>query len=235
MEKRFIGVIGGLGTDATIRFFEHLNSFDAGKKDEGRRKILLYNNPDIPSRYIDFEQGDEDVKEAVIASIKTLETAGVDFVAIACNTVHYFIDDFRRAASVPVLDIIEETRDACLRKTHKDARIGILGSQKTIATGLYQKAFEDEGIRVFVPTDEQQAAIDMTIDKVKRNDTGDFTVFQEAVHRFREKENLDTLVLGCTELCLIPSAYYPRNVRLVDSNHTLAESAYLASIGKKEL
>ncbi len=235
MKRRFIGVIGGLGTDATIRFFENLNRFDTGKTDEGRRKILLYNNPDIPSRYLDFEKGDEDVKESIKASIKLLEKAGVDFVAIACNTVHYFIEDFRSSASVPVLDIIEETREACLEKTGENARIGILGSQKTIATGLYQKSFAKKGIEVHTPDEEWQTAIDTTIDKVKRNDMDDFSLFQEAVDRFQKENDLDTLVLGCTELCLIPSEAYPGNIRLVDSNHTLAESAYQASIGKKEL
>ncbi len=224
--RTFIGVIGGLGTDATIRFFQALNDFDFGKGDEERRKMLLYNNPDIPSRSIDFHEGDRDVKEALIASVKVLDDAGVDVIAIPCNTVHYFHRSLQENAEAEILNIIDITRRACLDVMGPSARIGILGSQKTIQTGLYQESFQEENVEVDTPPETMQPLIDDAIDHVKRNDMRDFSHFAKAVESFTEQKSLDALILGCTELGLIPLEYYPLHTRLFDSNTSLAEAVY---------
>ena len=94
---KYIGVLGGMGTEATAYFYNRLVSLDDAKSDQEHLKVLLYNNSKIPDRtdYI-INKVNNPVKE-LLDSVILLENAGVDFIVMPCNTSHYFYNELQRS------------------------------------------------------------------------------------------------------------------------------------------
>ena len=139
MNKKIIGVLGGMGPESTAIFYQELikqcqKLYDA-KYDEDYPKIFLYNLP-IPK----IVEGIEAVKktlQVLINGAKKLESIGVDFIVMPCNTAHYFYEDMKKEISIPFLSITEET--ARKVKFEKFSKVGLLSTKQAIVNKIYYK------------------------------------------------------------------------------------------------
>ena len=146
-------------------------------------------------------------------------------LAVPCNTSHFFLDRVQEHIGVPILNMIRETAAALKRQGR--TRPGILATDGTIRSGLYQKEFAALGITAVTPSPEaQKLVMSLIYDDVKAGRDGDPQKF-DAIHQDLLSQGCDSGVLACTELSVfavrrrLPPFY-------TDAMSVLAERAVLA-------
>ena len=107
-DRKLLGVIGGLGPASSAYFYELVTEHTKAEKDQDHIDMILSSRATTPDR-TDYILGRSDVSPlpAMIEDAKSLEEYGATAIVIPCNTAHYFIDEVRKAVSVPMPSIIE--------------------------------------------------------------------------------------------------------------------------------
>ena len=201
-----IGVLGGMGTYATINLFNEYAKVFPAIKEWDRPRIIIDNRCTMPSRvraYLYNEKVDELVNE-MSESMDYLTKAGATRIILACNTSHLFLPKIYK--KVPelegkVLNIIEN----CANMINKDniKEVYLLGSEGTIDSKIFQKELEKYKIICNVPTEEDYQTLRDIIEAVKQNNYTDDTreKFLSLVNRSKY------VILGCTELPILYDKY----------------------------
>ena len=168
--------------------------------------MFIDSNTNIPDRTAAILQGGADPVPELTASARGLERQGAELLVMPCNTAHYFYDTVQASVSVPVLHMIRLTAQALRERGVRTA--GLLATDGTVQTGLYQRCFEGAGIRLLIPDERGQRAImDMTYEGVKAGNLDyDSAAAREAMEALL-RQGAETLILGCTELPLAVKQY----------------------------
>ena len=198
-----LGILGGLGPAASVYFYHLLTEHTLAKRDQDHLNIVLFSGASIPDRS-EYIMGKSDASPLPLMKedVEKLVSIGADLIAIPCNTAHYFFDEIKKISPVPVLNIVQET--VTLAKRTGAKKIGILATTGTILAGAYQHAARNAGIDYIAPTDdEQKTLMSIIYDAIKTAETPNFDAFYAIADRLLEK-GCDALILGCTELSLIP-------------------------------
>ena len=156
MREKVIGILGGMGPEATIDLFAKIVKGTKAKKDQDHLRILIDNNPKIPNRTLAILGKGESPLPHLVRSAKTLAKAGVDFIVIPCVTAHHFYGPLQKKIKIPVVHIVQETRrylQAHLKEVHT---IGLLATTGTLRSGLFQNAFAGSGIEIISPPPDLQ-------------------------------------------------------------------------------
>lgn len=197
-----LGVIGGLGPMATAYFLQLVTQMTDAGTDQEHIEILLCSKPAIPDRtkYILGESEDSPVPEMVLAGRK-LKEMGAGVIAVPCITAHYFHKELEDNIGIPIINAVEET--ICCLKEEKVSRIGILATDGTIRSELFQRAFAEHNMRSIVPKEESQRNIMRIIyDEVKAGKSVDMEAFRRVAEEL-SAGGAQVILLGCTELSLI--------------------------------
>ncbi|MBQ6105554.1 MAG: aspartate/glutamate racemase family protein [Lachnospiraceae bacterium] len=205
-ENLVIGVLGGMGTYATIHLFKQYADVFPAEKEWERPRIIIDNRCTMPSRVRAFllgEKVDVLVKE-MADSLEMLANAGCTRILLACNTSHLFLPkiySLKPGVENKIVNIIE----ACVEKVRRDdiRHIYLLGSEGTIESQIYQNAFAKNGIECEVPQKEEYVKLRELIEAVKQNKYDDRIgeLFRELVNRG------EACILGCTELPILQEKY----------------------------
>jgi len=218
-----VGVLGGMGPDATIDLFTKIVRSTPAVRDQDHLRLIIDNNPRIPDRQKAILENGPSPAPMLIETAKNLAAAGADFIVIPCNTAHYWIEEIRRAVTIPVIDMIEETAKETARSSPSLRTVGIIAATGTVRAGLYQKQFRKMSIKTMLPTDDDQASLMRTIYSVK---AGDLSVSPTAIQiggRMVEA-GAEAIVAGCTEMPLIlKTGDLP--VPIIDATQILATCA----------
>ncbi len=195
------GIAGGMGPLATIELMRLVMEETPATCDQEHIPLLVYSNPQVPDRTkAILGEGPSPVK-ALVESAQLLEKAGATFLAFPCNTAHYFLPEVEVRVSVPIIDMIEET--AIEVEKAGVAKIGILATDGTIKTGIYQKALKRRGIEAEIPDEKRQLAVMEAIYGVKAGyDLKDAERILEPVLIYMS-ERVDAVIAGCTELPML--------------------------------
>ncbi|MTB64710.1 amino acid racemase [Streptococcus sp. zg-86] len=206
MNQLTIGVLGGMGTYATIHFFEQYAHVFNAEKEWERPRIIIDNRCTMPSRVRAFLYGErrEQLVEEMIESIENLVKSGATKVVLACNTSHLFIPEIM--TRIPqYIDSIVNIIEVCAKKVIDDQikEVFLIGSEGTIESRIYQNILESQGIRCVVPQKEQYTNLRKCIESVKQNEYSD-----EIREIFLSLINEHTAcILGCTELPILYEKY----------------------------
>lgn len=230
MAKKIIGIIGGMGPAATADLFNKIIVSTKAASDQEHLHVIIDSNTDIPDRTEALIHGGEDPTEQLTLSARRLQSAGAELIVMPCNTAHGFYDAVCAAVDIPVLHMIRLTAQELVCEDIKCA--GLLATDGTVQSGIYERCFEGSGIELLTPSPAAQAAVmDLTYHGVKAGrrdfDTSDFKkAAQELLDR-----GAQTLILGCTEL---PPAFemYDLHYRHIDPTLVLARAAVLAAGGE---
>ena len=223
MAEKIVGVLGGMGPEATVDFFAKVIALTAAKRDQSHLRIIIDNNPKIPDRTEAILTKDERLVPMLVETGKNLEKAGVEFIAIPCNTVHYFYDDLIKEVAVPVLHMIREVTNAIKTSLPNCKRVGLLATTGTVTSSLYQKECQKVGIEVLVPDSQGQAKVMETILRIKGGSSkasARKAILEEANQLLERKA--EALILGCTDIPLVIKDN-DFSVPVFDSNRVLAE------------
>lgn len=199
MSTKTLGVIGGMGPQASASFYELIISNTKADTDQDHIDVLIYSHASIPDRTTAILHGQtEELIEKLIRDIHKMENFGVDYVVITCNTSHYFIEDLKQATKIPIISIIEETVKHLVEK--KIQKVGLLATDGTIQTRIYTDKLEEAGIEVITPdTENQKKVMNIIYEQVKKGIAVDEQMFEDIVRELTEKK-VGSVILGCTEL-----------------------------------
>jgi len=197
-----IGIIGGMGPEATLELFHRILACTPAQRDQDHYRILIDNNPKIPDRTAAILGHGADPLSALLASARTLQQAGASFLVMPCNTAHHWLPALRRSISIPILDMVNETAKHVLNHRPPLKTIGLLATTGTLKVELYQKALEEKGLTSLVPRPDEQSSVMEAIYRIK---AGDYAAKDAVLHIAQQliRRGAAGLVLGCTELSLI--------------------------------
>ena len=207
MNKEFtIGVLGGMGTYATIHLFEQYAEIFEAEKEWDRPRMIIDNRCTMPSRVRAFlyNENVDKLVDQMADSMQRLKDAGCTRIVLACNTSHLFLPMIYE--KVPGLEpLVMHIIKGCVEALSKDSvkEVYLLGTEGTIDSGVYQKALEKEGIKCSVPAQEEYTKLRDCIEAVKQNKYTDEVreTFLDLVNR------AEVCILGCTELPIIYERY----------------------------
>jgi aspartate racemase len=201
-----IGVLGGMGTYATIHLFQQYAEIFKAEKEWDRPRIIIDNRCTMPSRVraFLFKEKVEQLVEEMTDSIKHLMNAGCNRIILACNTSHLFLPQISKA--IPELDkTIIHIIQTCVDKIKSDKinEVFLLGSEGTIDSKIYQNALESVGVNCICPQKNEYQMQRECIEAVKQNKYNESvkSTFLDLVNRY------NCCILGCTELPILYEKY----------------------------
>jgi aspartate racemase len=218
-----VGVIGGLGPEATLDFFGKVLVHSKAKKDQDHIHLIIENNPKTPNRNDAIAGKGISPGPALAAMATALDRAGADFIVMACNTAHAFENAIRAATPKPFISLINEVVDE-VRGSHPDAkRVGLLAAQGCLDAGIYHTAFAKQGVEVLNLAEKSQARFMELLYRIKSGERG--ADIRRAMQELGEEliaAGAEILIAGCTEVPLVLAS--GENTRpLVDSTDVLAQ------------
>jgi aspartate racemase len=193
-----------MGPLATVDLFEKIVRNPTAAVDQDHPKIIVYNNPQIPSRVDALLHGGESPRQALVASALLLEKAGADLIVMPCNTAHYWYEDIRRAISVGFIHMIENAADYMAAAAPGEKAM-LFATAATVDAGLYQRAFAARDMALAVPGPDEQKLISRAIDAVKAGKVEDnpcLAAIDGIIADYR-KTGINAFVAGCTEIPLL--------------------------------
>ena len=225
MPEKIIGILGGMGPEATIDLFYKIIKSTPAEKDQDHLRIIIDNNPKIPDRTTAILGKGEDPLPALQETARNLEKAGADFIIIPCNTAHYYISQIQESVNIPILNMIEETAKETQQRTPQIKKIGLLASMGTYKMEIYHQHFKKFNIEVISPEEKDKEEVMKVIYAVKAGDLsekGKKNIIQIA-QKLIDK-GVEAIITGCTEIPLIlKEGDVP--VPLIDPTKVLAEIA----------
>jgi aspartate racemase len=217
-----LGIIGGMGPEATVEFMARLVKATPAHDDADHLHMIVDNNPKIPSRMAALVDGTGESPEAeLVRMARSLESAGATFLAMPCNTAHGYAKAIAKAVSIPFTNMVDETVRAISSSPNRYKNVGLLASAAVVKLGLYHAAFGRAQINTILP--HAQESIMQVIKSVKRGETGP-AVHQEfaaAAHQLVE-QGADVLLIACTELSVIADGF-PKGTPTFDSLNVLRD------------
>ena len=164
-----IGIIGGMGPMASQLFYKMVTEHTAAERDQDHIDLILLSDASMPDRTAAILSGQyEGPYEQLLSDARLLEQCGCTAIAITCNTAHFFADMIADKIGIPILHMIRETA-AALAGRYPGGVVGVMATDGTVQTGLYQKALTERGLTPWTPPAEiQKEVMHQIYDRVKK-------------------------------------------------------------------
>ena len=216
-----IGVLGGMGPEASAEFHRQLIRRNPAAGDQDHFRILVLDDPHIPDRTLFIQGTGQDPRPALKERARQLESYGASFIAIPCNTAHVFWEDIQESVSIPVLHIVNITANSIPPDLK---RIAVLSTRGTSSGGLYSNALRCCGLEPFIVDETTQHRVDSLIAGAKSGrDRASLVEGLQECCRAVANSGAGGAILGCTELGLLTDGWTPA-FPLFDSLGILAEA-----------
>lgn len=198
-----LGVLGGMGPQATQVFYQYVLDRTEASCDQEHLPALILSDTGVPDRTASILTGNtEPMYQRLLADARLLEECGCTVIAIPCNTSHYFVDRIQQEIGIPILHMIRETA-ATLAGRCPGGVIGVMATDGTVQTGLYQKALTERGLTPWTPpADIQKEVMHQIYDRVKKGLPWDQESWGRIEAAYRQA-GCAAVVLACTELSVI--------------------------------
>jgi len=225
MPEKIIGILGGMGPEATMDLFYKIIKLTPAEKDQDHLRIIIDNNPKIPDRTAAILGKGKDPLHALRETAKNLEKAGADFIIIPCNTAHYFLPSIQESVKIPILNMIEEAAKETRKKIPQIKKVGLLASAGVYETKIYHQHFKKFDIEVSSPEEKDKEKVMKVIYAVKAGDLSEevkkniLSIAQKLINKGAE-----AIITGCTEIPLILKEGNV-SVPIIDPTQVLAKAA----------
>ena len=201
-----IGILGGMGTQAGLDFCSKLAKLNRGKTDQKYPLFVLFNKATIPDRK-QYKKKYKRVFDSLLEGCKFLQKNNCKFIVIPCNTAHYWYSDLKKKIKIPILNMPELVYFNISRKCKKNTKIGLLATETTIKTRIYEKSMRNK-YKLLVPSRKLQINhVNKSIKYVKMGKTGEAEKALKPAVNYLIKNNCKKIILGCTELPIAIFAY----------------------------
>jgi aspartate racemase len=222
-----IGIIGGIGPEATIDYYRSLINLHREQHPDGPPPAIIINSVNM-KRLLAYatEKRWPEMVEYLSAEVRRLADAGADFGLLAANTPHIIFDDLAPTAAIPLISIVEATRDHAQRLGLE--RVGLIGTRFTMQATFYPQTFARSQMRIFVPTEPDQDYIhEKYFGELVVGDFRDETRrrLTEIIQVMKERDGVQAVILGGTELPLILRGGEAAGVPLLDTTQIHVQAA----------
>jgi len=209
MNQKTIGILGGMGPEATVDCFAKIIKNTPATKDQDHIRIVIDSNPKVPDRTAAIIGDGESPVPVMAAGCHALQRAGADFIIIPCVSAHVFLADVQQQIELPVLSIIDAVAEAVSGNHPKIKMVGLLGTTGTVSGGLFQERLAQEDITTLVPDDAVQSKIMAAIYDVKNANpsrtrseiTNDLVSAAQSLIS-KKPAGVQGIIAGCTEVPL---------------------------------
>lgn len=200
-----LGLIGGTGPESTLIYYKKIvygANKRVGKEFFPNLTIESLNVFNVLKYCSDRDY--DGLTRYLVGGINNLVAAGCEIVSFTGNTPHIVFDALREHSSVPLVSIIETTRDEAKKQGLK--KLGLLGTRFTMEEDFFKKPFREVGIDVVIPTGHD---FDFVVEKISTElehgivKPATQTEFLNIIQRMTVESDIDAVVLGCTELPLL--------------------------------
>ncbi len=235
VKELVVGVIGGLGPEATLDFFAKVLNHSHAQKDQDHIHLIIENNPKTPNRNEAIAGRGPSPVPALTDMAQALERAGADFIVMACNTAHAYEAEIRSALKKPFVSLIDEVVDEVRTTNHDAKRVGILATQGSRDAKIFATAFSKYGIDVLQLNEASQLRFMDNLYLIKSGDRS--KTIHVAMQQFGEElvaMGADILIAGCTEVPLVLSNG-DNTKPMIDSTDVLARRCVAYARGLKQL
>jgi aspartate racemase len=211
-----IGILGGMGTQAGLDFCNKLAILNRGKIDQEYPLFVLYNKSNIPGRpeSIGVQTGklnnrlNNKTKEkkyslvlrSLLNGCNVLKKSKCKFIVIPCNTAHYWYDDLKKKIKLPIINMPKEVYLHTVKKCKKNSSIGLLATEGTLKTGVYNKFFDKKYNLIYPNTTIQKNSVNKAIKLVKMGNVKAANKVIKYAIDYLIKKKCKKIILGCTEL-----------------------------------
>lgn len=232
-EKK-LGVLGGMGSKASAYFYNLIVDLTEAQNDQDHVNAVYINCASMPDRTEAILSGEDTLlKKLLIENVNILASLGVSHIAIPCNTSHFFWKEMQESVDIPIINMVQKTLDFIVEKDSgrkKFLKVGLLATDGTVRTGVYEKYLDDSIMEMVYPSSEmQEIVMDVIYKGVKGSQGVTFNELEEVLDELRGRD-CDYIILGCTELSVISGR--ENDSYIVDALEVLAKEAILMS-GKK--
>lgn len=150
------------------------------------------------------EKNYDELTNYLMQAIKNLIAGGADFIALSANTPHIVFDKLQEQSTVPLVSIVEAVRNEAIRLNKH--RVGLLGTIFTMTEDFFKKPFYSSNIEVITPTMKEMEYINSKISSelelgIVKEET--LQGFQKIIKRMWQEDDIEAVILGCTELPLL--------------------------------
>ena len=136
-----LGVIGGMGPEATSFYYARVIARTKAESDQEHINMIILSHATMPDRTQAILTGNKlPFLKAITQDARDLEMLGVENIAIPCNTSHYFLEDIQKSTSVPIINMVEESVRYVVEAHPKVKKIGIMGTDGTMQAKTYHRA-----------------------------------------------------------------------------------------------
>ena len=231
MQKKTIGIIGGMGPLATADLFNKIVLNTVAECDQDHLRVVIDNNPAIPDRTAALLDGGEDPLPYLLKGAESLISLGADMLLIPCNTAHGFYDKLTALIDTPVIHMVDSACEEMERRGIKKA--GLLATNGCVRAGIYQSFAKKRGIELILPDETEQKTIHELIYRgVKPNNPKyDASAVRQTASRLIN-DGAEAVILGCTELPLAWPMYSLTDIPYIDPTLILARKAVSLAGGK---
>ena len=211
-----IGILGGMGTQAGLDFCNKLAILYRGKVDQDYPLFILYNKANIPGRPESIgvqtrslsnrlinkksEKKYSLVLKSLINGCHVLKKAKCKFIVIPCNTAHYWFDDLKKKIDLPMINMPKEVFKHTKKKCRKNSTIGLLATEGTLKTGVYNKFFDQHFNLIYPNNKMQKNSVNKAIKLVKMGNVKSASKIIKPAINYLIKKKCKKIIPGCTEL-----------------------------------
>ena len=241
-----IGILGGMGTQAGLDFCNKLAILNRGKIDQEYPLFLLYNKANIPgrpesigvhtrnlsNRFVNNQSKKKYnlVLKSLLKGCQLLKKSKCKFIVVPCNTAHYWYDDLKKKTKLPIINMPKEVFNHTLKRCKKNSSIGLLATEGTLRTGVYNKFYDKEYKLIFPNSLLQKKSVNKAIKLVKMGKVKNASKAIKPAIDFLVKKKCKKIILGCTELPIAIFAFKSfENIKkskiFLDPNLILAHAA----------
>ena len=200
-----LGLVGGMGPESTMPYYHDIVY---GVKERVGNDFF----PNLTIESVNVfevlrlcsEQKYDELTDYLMKAINNLVNSGADFVALSANTPHIVFHKLQERSVVPLVSIVEATRDEAIRLNKH--RLGLLGTVFTMTGDFFRMPFENSGIEIVVPTREEMEFVNLKISSELENGIvkeKTLESFQKIIERMQKENGIEAIILGCTELPLL--------------------------------
>jgi aspartate racemase len=233
MSEKIIGILGGMGPEATLDLFYKIIKLSPAEKDQDHFRIIIDNNPKIPDRTDAILGTGKDPLPELIMTAQNLEKAGANFIIMPCNTAHYFISGIQQNVNIPILNMIKESANYVKNIFPSFKKAVLFASKGTYKTKLYNSFFNAKNIEILIPTPPEQDKIMDLIYMVKSGILSEEMKSQiMKISEEQIKKGAQVIIAGCTEIPLILKNEDVK-IPVIDPTNILAKRAVKEAKNKK--
>ncbi|MFC4353470.1 aspartate/glutamate racemase family protein [Fodinicurvata halophila] len=221
--RKTLGLLGGMGPEATVELMRRVVAATPARDDADHIRMLVDNNPQVPSRIKHLIEGTgEDPTAVLVGMAEGLKQAGADFLAMPCNTAHWYLPAVREAVDLLFLDMIDLSVRYLQNSTPQPKTVALLASPAVRKVGLFDQRLKAAGFTPVYADGREEEAILQVIRAVKAKTCGQLEqdAYQAVTDGLRER-GADAFLIACTELSVIelPAT---ENIPLADTLDLLA-------------